>query len=99
MENANGHKMLTAKDAEGKVLYNGSIETPEDRAKLPENVRERLEKLERQELPEAPEPPEAPEAPRPPEPNESVRLQSAQSASARLSPNDRTGWRRSTFVL
>jgi serine protease Do len=99
MENVNGRKMLTAKDAQGKVLYNGPIETAEDRANLPENVRQRFEKLERQELPEAPEPPEAPEAPRAPEPNESVRLQSAQSASAKLSPNNRTGWRRSTIVL
>jgi hypothetical protein len=99
MENVNGRKMLTAKDAQGKVLYNGPIETAEDRANLPENVRQRFEKLERQELPEAPEPPEAPEAPRAPEPNESVRLQSAQRASAKLSPNNRTGWRRSTIVL
>jgi serine protease Do len=99
MENANGHKMLTAKDAQGKVLYNGPIDTPEEQAKLPSSVRQRFEKLERQELPELPETPEAPEAPRPPEPNESVRLESAQSASARLSPNERTGWRRSTFVL
>ncbi len=66
IENANGRKMLTAKDAQGKQLYNGPIETPEDRAKLPDNVRQRLEKLERQELPEAPEPPEAPEAPEAP---------------------------------
>ena len=86
IENANGRKMLTAKDAEGKELYNGPIETPEDRAKLPDNVRQRLEKLERQELPEAPEPPEAPEAPQPPETNESVRLQSVQGARARALP-------------
>ena len=99
MENVDGRKMLTAKDAQGNLLYHGPIETVEDRAKLPANVRQRFEKLERQELPEVPAAPEPPEAPRPPEPNESVRLQSMQSASATLSPNDRTGWRRSTFVL
>ena len=99
MENVDGRKMLTAKDAQGNLLYHGPIETAEDRAKLPANVRQRFEKLERQELPEVPAAPEPPEAPRPPEPNESVRLQSMQSASATLSPNDRTGWRRSTFVL
>jgi serine protease Do len=99
MESVDGRKMLTAKDAQGNVLYHGPIETPEDRAKLPANVRQRFEKLERQELPEVPAAPEPPEAPRPPEPNESVRQQSTQSARATLSPNDRTGWRRSTFVL
>jgi hypothetical protein len=96
MESVDGRKMLTAKDAQGNVLYQGPIDTAEDRAKLPANVRQRFEKLERQELPEVPAAPEPPEAPRPPEPNESVRMQ---SASATLSPDDRTGWRRSTFVL
>jgi hypothetical protein len=99
MESVDGRKMLTAKDAQGNVLYRGPIETAEDRAKLPANVRQRFEKLERQELPEVPAAPEPPEAPRPPEPNESVRLPGMQSARATLSPNDRTGWRRSTFVL
>lgn len=99
MENVNGRKMLTAKDAQGNLLYHGPIETAEDRAKLPANVRQRFEKLERQELPEVPAAPEPPQAPPPTEPNESVRLQSMQGASATLSPNGRTGWRRSTFVL
>ena len=102
LERVNGHKMLTAKDAKGNVLYNGSIDTDEDRAKLPPNVRQRFEKLERQELPEvsaAPEPPESPDAPQAPEPNESAQLRGAQRASATLSPNGRTGWRRSTILL
>ena len=67
--------MLTAKDAQGKVLFNGPIDTEEERAKMPANVRERFEKLERQELPEVPSAPEPPEAPRAPEPDESARLQ------------------------
>jgi hypothetical protein len=99
MESVDGRKMLTAKDAQGNVLFNGPIDTGEQRAKLPANVRQRFEKLERQELPEVPAAPEPPEAPPPPEPNESVGLQSMQSARATLSPNDHTGWRRSTFVL
>ncbi|MBA2434925.1 MAG: PDZ domain-containing protein [Chthoniobacterales bacterium] len=102
IENANGRKMLTAKDAKGTELYNGPIETPEDRAKLPENVRQRLEKLEREELPEAPEPPEppdAPQAPQAPEANEAARLQSATYERAGMSPASRASWRRSTFVL
>ncbi len=97
IENVNGRKMLTAKDAEGKTLYNGPIETPEDRAKLPDNVRQRLQKLERQELPEAPEPPEPPEAPEAPGANQSAQMKSAQRAV--YAPNERSGWRRSTFAL
>ena len=54
MESVEGRKMLTAKDAQGKVLYNGPIDTEEERAKLPANVRQRFEKLERQELPKVP---------------------------------------------
>ncbi len=99
IENANGRRTLTAKDAKGTEIFNGPIETAEERAKLPENVRQRLEKLERQELPEAPEPPEVPEAPQPPEANESARQQSATYESAGMSPASRAGWRRSTFVL
>ena len=99
MESRDGHKMLMAKDAQGKVLFNGPIDTDEQRAALPENVRERFEKLERQELPEVPVAPEAPEAPQPPEPNESAQLQSARGEKAVFRTNHRTGWRRSTFVL
>lgn len=41
-----GRKMLTAKDAAGKVIYEGPVSTPEERAKLPQEVRERLKKIE-----------------------------------------------------
>jgi serine protease Do len=99
IERVDGRKMLTAKDAQGKVLFDGPIDTEEQRAKLPANVRQRFEKLERQELPEVPAAPEPPEAPPAPEPNESARLQNMQSTSAIFSPNDRPGWRRNTFVL
>ena len=99
MESVEGRKMLTAKDAQGKVLYNGPIDTEEERAKLPANVRQRFEKLERQELPKVPAAPEPPEAPRAPEPQESARLQQLRAERAALAPNHRTGWVRSTFVL
>jgi PDZ domain len=99
MESVNGHKMLSAKDAQGHVLFNGPIDTEEERAKLPANVRQRFEKLEHQELPEVPESPEAPEAPRAPEPEESAHLQGLHSERAALAPNHRSGWVRSTFVL
>src|SRR4029434_4995869 len=46
MESVEGRKMLTAKDAQGKVLFNGPIDTEEERAKIPANVRQRFEKLE-----------------------------------------------------
>ena len=35
MESRDGKKMLTAKDAQGKVLFNGPIDTEEQRAKMP----------------------------------------------------------------
>jgi PDZ domain len=99
MENVEGRKMLTAKDAQGKVLYNGPIDTEEERAKLPANVRQRFEKLERQELPKVPAAPEPPAAPRAPEPQESAQLQQLRVERAALAPNHRSGWVRSTFVL
>jgi len=99
MESVNGVKMLTAKDAQGKVLYNGPIDTEEERATLPASVRQRFEKLERQELPKVPAAPEPPEPPRAPEPQESARLQHLRAERAAFAPNHRSGWVRSTFVL
>jgi hypothetical protein len=108
MESVDGKKMLTAKDAQGKMLFSGPIDTEEERDKLPANVRQRLEKLEHQELPEVPEAPEPPEPPDPPDPpaglhapatDESARLQHLHSERAALAPNHRSGWVRSTFVL
>ncbi len=99
MESVDGHKMLTAKDAQGKQLFNGPIDTEEQMESLPDNVRQRFEKLQRQEMPEVPVAPEPPEPPQPPQPNESVRLQGAAYESAARAPVDRSGWRRNTFVL
>src|SRR5262245_15916011 len=99
MESVEGRKMLTAKDAQGRVLYNGPIDTEEERAKLPANLRQGLETPERQGLPKVPAGPEPPEAPRAPEPQESARLQQLRAERAALAPNHRTGWVRSTFIL
>jgi serine protease Do len=99
MESVEGRKMLTAKDAQGKVLFNGPIDTEEERAKIPANVRQRFEKLERQELPKVPAAPEPPEPPRAPEPQESARLQHLGAERAALAPNHRSGWVRSTMLL
>jgi hypothetical protein len=95
METVNGKKMLSAKDAQGNVLFNGPIDTEEQRSQLPPEVRKRFEKLENQELPEIPEAPEPPEPPEPPDANESAHLQNPQIERAALVPNDRSGWRRS----
>ena len=96
IESVNGKKTLQAKDSQGKVLFNGPIDTDEQRAKVPAKVRERFEKLESQDLPEIPP---APEAPRAPDNDESARLQNPRMERAALSPNERTGWVRSTILL
>ena len=65
---------LRASDNDGKVVFDGPIDTPEQRAALPENLRVRLEKLEGMELldpPARPAPfrgvaPAVPVAPPPP---------------------------------
>jgi len=40
-----GRQKVTAKDASGKVLFEGPIDTEEQRAKMPEKVRTKVEKL------------------------------------------------------
>jgi len=104
LERVDGKKMLTATDADGKVTVQGPIDTDEQRAKIPVNVRERVEKLEKQNLPEIPA---APEAPEPAEDNdndnddnESTQLQVSHVKPAGcLSRADHSGWRRSTILL
>src|SRR5438874_4277274 len=51
LENVDGKKILTVKDTQGKLLFSGSVETKEDRDKMPADVRERYEKLQRNDLP------------------------------------------------
>lgn len=41
-----GRKSLVAKDGAGKELFSGPVNAPEERAKMPPSVRQRLEKLE-----------------------------------------------------
>ncbi|MBA4138256.1 MAG: hypothetical protein C0518_13150 [Opitutus sp.] len=41
----NGERQLTVKDAQGKILFQGPINTDEQREKLPPEVKERLKKL------------------------------------------------------
>src|SRR5438132_978765 len=51
VENVDGKKLLTAKDAQGKLLFSGPVETKEDLDKMPAEVRERYEKLQQHDLP------------------------------------------------
>lgn len=51
VENKDGKKLLTAKDAQGKLLFSGPVETKEDLDKVPPEVRQRYEKLQQHDLP------------------------------------------------
>jgi hypothetical protein len=51
LETVAGKKLLTAKDPQGKLLFSGPVETDEDLAKLPADVRDRYEKLREHDLP------------------------------------------------
>ena len=100
IERVDGKKTLTAKDKSGKVLFNGPIDTQDQRAKVPPNVRERFEMLEDQDLPEVPPVPNTPKARDDDDDgDESVKLENAHYERAALSPQQRTGWVRSTVLL
>jgi len=51
LENLNGKKLLTVKDAQGKLLFSGPVESKEDLDKVPADVRERYERLKQNDLP------------------------------------------------
>src|SRR4029077_13580479 len=53
LENLNGKKLLTVKDAQGKLLFSGPVESKEDLDKGPVEVRERYERLKQNALPAA----------------------------------------------
>ncbi len=100
MESKDGHKILTAKDEKGNVLFSGPIDSSEQRAKIPSGVRERFEKLEQDELPPVPPvPPVPPQPPQPPDSNQSTHLRDFSTEQATFQPAGRTGWRRSTIIL
>ena len=50
LENVDEKKLLTAKDPQGKLLFSGPVETQEDLAKMPADVRERYERLQQSDL-------------------------------------------------
>ena len=51
IEKVNGKKQLTAKDGQGRLQFSGPVDTQEEVAKIPAEVRSRYEKLEHQDLP------------------------------------------------
>ena len=103
LERVDGKKMLTATNPDGKVTFQGPIDTDEQRDKIPANVRERVEKLEKQSLPEIPPTPEAPEAPEDndlsDEDSAQIQVSSRVEPAACLSRTKNSGWRRSTILL
>ena len=97
LETTDGKKMLTAKDPSGKVLFEGAINTEEERAKIPAEVRTRLENFEHQDLP--PVLPNEQLAPRPPNPNDSASRQRSHAEQTALVGTGRSGWVRNTILL
>ncbi len=97
LETVDGKKMLTAKDATGKVLFRGPIDSDADRAKVPAEVRKRYDNLENQDLP--PIPPNEELKPAAPGSNESAHLRPADMERPNIAPNQRTGWVRDTLLL
>jgi PDZ domain-containing protein len=51
IETVNGKKMLTAKDAQGLLLFSGPVDSKEELDKVPAEVRQRYDKLEQKDLP------------------------------------------------
>ena len=63
ISSVDGKKQLIAKDPQGRLLFSGPVETDEDRAKMPADVRERFEKLRENALPAIQPVPPVPPAP------------------------------------
>jgi len=51
LETVDGKKLLTARDAQGKLLFSGPVETKDDVDKLPPEIRQRYDKLQQNHLP------------------------------------------------
>ena len=51
IEKVHGKKVLTAKDPQGRLVFSGPVETQEELAKLPADVRQRYDKLEQKDIP------------------------------------------------
>jgi uncharacterized membrane protein len=51
IENVSGKKVLTAKDPQGRLVFSGPVETPDELGKLPPEVKQRYDQLEQKDLP------------------------------------------------
>jgi serine protease Do len=71
IDSVDGKKQLTAKDPQGRLLFSGPVESEQDRAKMPADLRERFEKFKEKDLPTVipPTPPMPPAPLAAPEPN------------------------------
>jgi serine protease Do len=56
IDSADGKKVLTAKDPQGRLVFSGPIETKEDLDKMPPDLRKRFDKLEEKDLPSTVQP-------------------------------------------
>ncbi len=41
----NGHRLLTAKNAKGEIVFNGPVDTEEQRKGLPQDLQKRLDQI------------------------------------------------------
>lgn len=60
-----GKRTLIATKPDGSIVFNGPIDTEEQRKSIPGDIRDRLEKMENERLPESPSPVEEPPPPPP----------------------------------
>jgi serine protease Do len=97
LQNVDGKKTLTAKDQNGKVLFQGPVDTEQERQSMPPEVRERFKNLQQQNIP--PMPPDSKLAPDKSEPDESARRPAENIRATACVPNERSGWVRNTILL
>jgi hypothetical protein len=55
LQSDDGKRSLTAKDPQGKLLFTGPVNTPDERKAVPADILPRLDKLEKEEMPAFPE--------------------------------------------
>ena len=97
LETVDGKKILTAKDAQGRLLFSGPIDTKEELDKIPADVRRRYDKLEQEDLPPLPPPPDV--EPMHHESDDSAKLQTGVFEQADLKPLFPHGWSGKTVAF
>jgi hypothetical protein len=97
LETVDGKKILTAKDAQGRLLFSGPIDTKEELDKIPADVRRRYDKLEQEDLPPLPPPPDV--EPMHHESDDSAKLQTGIFEQTDLKPLFPRGWSGKTVAF